>query len=172
MTDSAFVRNRQGSSPNKHGQPYFWVPLAIALLALLASCKPAEDKNLAQAPLTGREIYQARCIACHQADGGGIPGICPPLLNSPLLAGPPEVLIHVLLLGRKGPLVRGGTTYNGVMPAWKFDLTDAQITAVINDLYTRWNPAAAPITGDMVRKIRDQTAKDKLFPVSLPEDPS
>ncbi|MFZ4778487.1 MAG: c-type cytochrome, partial [Terrimicrobiaceae bacterium] len=68
-------------------------------------------------PLSGRQIFMTRCIACHQPDGSGIPGICPPLANSPRLTGNPEDLIRIMLLGMKGPIVREGTAYNSIMPA-------------------------------------------------------
>jgi mono/diheme cytochrome c family protein len=99
-------------------------------------------------------------------DGSGIPQICPPLSTSPRLAGPPEDLIRILLLGMKGPIVRNGTTFNGIMPSWRFDLNDEQIAAVINDLYAQWNPGARPVTSEAVRLIREKTAGQKLFPTA------
>ena len=141
-----------------------------SLLLLLAfapcACKPVAEPAVEPAPLSGRQIYMARCIACHQADGGGLPAICPPLANSPRLTGLPEDLIRILLLGMKGGIVRNGRTYRGIMPSWKFDLTDGQITEVINDLNARWNPSAPAVTAEMVRRIRDETASEKLFPAA------
>jgi mono/diheme cytochrome c family protein len=141
-----------------------------SLLLLLAfiplSCKPVAEPAIELAPLSGRQIYMARCIACHLADGGGIPAICPPLANSPRLKGSPEDLIRILLLGMKGAIVRNGKTYNGIMPSWRFDLTDGQIAAVINDLYARWSPGAPPVTEETVRRIRGETTTHKLFPTA------
>ncbi len=138
----------------------------LLLLLLPLSCKPVAEPTASPAVLSGPGIYTARCIACHQADGGGIPLICPPLASSPRLAGPPDDLIRIMLLGMKGGIVRNGSTFNGIMPSWRFDLTDAQIADVINDLYARWNPGAAPVTVEMVRRIRDETAGQKLFPTA------
>jgi mono/diheme cytochrome c family protein len=139
--------------------------LLLTAMALLA-CKPESEPSTEQTPLSGRQIYTARCIACHQADGNGVPAICPPLKNSPRLAGPPGDLIKILLLGQKGPIVRDGVKYNGLMPSWKFDLTDEQIAAVINDLSIRWHPGAQPVTEEMVGQIREQTAGENLFPAA------
>ncbi len=139
----------------------FSIPLA------LSACQPvAAPPSPELSPLSGRQIYMARCIACHQPDGSGIPSLCPPLANSPRLTGPPEDLIRILLRGMKGNLVRNGKTYNGIMPAWRFDLTDSQIAAVINDLYVRWNPRSPEVTEEMVRRLREETAKQKLFPTA------
>ncbi len=138
----------------------------LLILLLPLSCKPVAEPVPAPMPLSGREIYMARCIACHQADGSGIPGICPPLENSPLLDGSPDNLIRILLLGMKGEILRNGTRFNGIMPSWRFDLTDIQIAAVINDLNTRWHPGGTAVTEEMVRRIREETAAKKLFPTA------
>ena len=138
----------------------------LLLAVAFASCQPVPESGTGLVPLSGRQIYVARCIACHQADGSGIPAICPPLATSPRLTGPPEDLIRVMLLGMKGEIVRVGRVYNGIMPSWKFDLADEQIAEVINDLYARWNPAASPVTGEMVRRIREATSAQKLFPTA------
>ena len=140
------------------------------LLLLLAcaplACKPVAEPTVVDAPLSGRQIFMARCVSCHQADGDGLPAICPPLADSPRLTGSPEDLIRILLLGMKGTIIRNGTTYRGIMPAWKFDLSDAQITDTINDLYARWNPRAPMVTEEMVRRTREETAGHNLFPTS------
>ena len=138
----------------------------LLILFLPLSCKPVAEPAPAPLPLTGRQIYMARCIACHQADGGGIPAICPPLENSPLLSGSPDILIRILLLGMKGEILRNGTRFNGIMPSWRFDLTDPQIAAVINDMYARWHPGGPAVTEGMVRGIREETAAQKLFPTA------
>jgi len=136
------------------------------ILLLPLSCKPVADPAPAPLLLTGREIYVARCVACHQADGSGIPAICPPLIDSPLLSGSPDTLIRILLLGMKGEILRNGIRFNGIMPSWRFDLTDLQIAAVINDVNERWHPGGPAVTEDMVRRIREETASKKLFPTA------
>lgn len=138
----------------------------LLILFLPLSCKPVAEPVLNPLPLTGRQVYMARCIACHQADGSGIPAICPPLENSPLLSGSPDNLVRILLLGMKGEILRNGTSFNGIMPSWRFDLTDPQIAAVINELYERWHPGGATVTEEMVRRIREETAAQKLFPTA------
>jgi len=137
----------------------------VSAVALL-SCKPETETAVPPAPVSGHEIYMTRCIACHQADGGGLPAICPPLNNSPRLAGPPADVIRILLLGMKGGIVRNGNAYNGIMPSWRFDLTDGEIAGVVNEVYSRWKPGSAPVTGEMVRQIREETAPQKLFPTA------
>ncbi|MEI8311101.1 MAG: cytochrome c [Verrucomicrobiota bacterium] len=143
----------------------FLLLLAFAPIA----CQPVAEPGIDPGPPTARQLYMARCIACHQVDGSGIPAICPPLPTSPKLTSPPEDLIRILLLGMKGRIVRDGKTFCGIMPAWKFDLNDGQIAEAINDLYARWNPGAPQVTEEMVRRIREETASQKLFPTPKEE---
>ncbi len=133
------------------------------LCLFLASCNEAPLTSI-PAPLTGHEIYLAKCTACHQPDGNGIPNICPPLSTSPRLDGSSDQLVRIILLGMKGGIVREGKTYSGIMPAWRFDLGDAQIAAVVNEVHVRWKPGSPEVTEEQVRRIRDETAKQKLFP--------
>jgi len=132
---------------------------------LAAGCGPDPVPSAAGiAPLSGREIYLSRCASCHQADGSGVPGLCAPFASSPRLSGPPEKLIRIMLLGMKGSQTRDGVTYRGVMPSWRFDLTDEQIASVLNDIRSRWSPSAPPIPPDLVTGIRAETLGDRLFP--------
>ncbi|TSA36828.1 MAG: cytochrome c [Verrucomicrobiaceae bacterium] len=135
-----------------------------AYFCLLLSACTEEPLTSIPAPLTGRDIYLAKCAACHQPDGNGIPNICPPLSTSPRLDGTSDEIIRIILLGMKGSIVREGKTYSGIMPAWRFDLGDVQIAAVVNDVYSRWKPGSPEVTEEQVRRIRDETAKKKLFP--------
>ena len=140
--------------------------LPAACAAILAGCSPPPDEAAAGSkPLTGRQIFLSKCVSCHLADGSGIPGLYPSLASSPRLAGPPEKLVRIMLLGLKGPQTRNGTTFNGIMPSWRFDLTDSQIADVLNDLIARWSPGMpAAIGHELVSEIRIQTSSDKLFP--------
>lgn len=139
-----------------------WAPWLAACSLAVAACTP--EPSAESAPLTGRQVFLAKCSACHQADGSGVPAICPPLSTSPRLAGPPEDIIRIMLLGMKGRIVRGGQTYNGIMPSWRFDLNDAQIATVINELSGRWSPGSPEVTSELVGRIREETAGRKIFP--------
>lgn len=138
---------------------------ALILLAALffVSCGPSPESTVDTTPTEGRSIYALRCASCHQMDGSGIPKNCPPLKDSPVLAGPPEYLIKLVLLGKKGPLIRGDATYNGIMPSWRYDLNDEQVAAVLNELLERWAPGRPAITASQVAAVRQQTIHRKTF---------
>ena len=130
----------------------------------LSACGPTPDSTVDTTPLTGRDIYLTRCTACHQVDGGGIPGNCPPFQGSPRLAGPSEELIRLLLLGQRGPLERDGKIYKGIMPSWRADLSDEQTAEVLNYILTTWSPQSPKVSAEDVAKQRAETANSKLLP--------
>jgi mono/diheme cytochrome c family protein len=142
--------------------------LASGLLCALAlaSCGPSPEPTVDTTPLTGRDVYLTRCTACHQVDGSGIPGNCPPFQGSPRLAGPSEELIRLLLLGQRGPLERNGKIYKGIMPSWRADLSDEQAAEVLNYLLTTWSPQSAPVSAGDFAKVRAETANAKLLPAA------
>ena len=142
------------------------VQIGSGLLCALAlsACGPTPDSTVDTTPLTGRDIYLTRCTACHQVDGGGIPGNCPPFQGSPRLAGPSEELIRLLLLGQRGPLERDGKIYKGIMPSWRADLSDEQTAEVLNYILTTWSPHSPKVSAEDVAKQRAETANSKLLP--------
>ncbi|MEI8293661.1 MAG: cytochrome c [bacterium] len=130
----------------------------------LSACGPSPNSTIDTTPLTGRDIFVTRCTACHQVDGAGIPGNCPPFQGSPRLAGPSDALIRLLLLGQRGPLEQDGQTYKGIMPSWRADLSDEQVADVLNYILTTWSPQARKISKDDVAQVRLETANSKLLP--------
>jgi len=52
-------------------------------------------------PEAGARIYAANCVACHQADGNGLPGIYPPLAGSEWL-GEENRVVRLVLGGLSG----------------------------------------------------------------------
>jgi mono/diheme cytochrome c family protein len=111
----------------------------------------------------GAQTY-ANCVACHQANGQGIPGVFPPLAgHMPELynaQGGREFIIEVLLYGLQGPITVHGQNYNGVMPGFAY-LSDEQIAAVLNYTLTQWGNAEeledfVPLVPDEVAALRGQ----------------
>ncbi|GAC1591975.1 MAG: hypothetical protein NVS3B28_20330 [Candidatus Velthaea sp.] len=55
-------------------------------------------------------------------------------------------MIHTLNYGLNGPIEVAGVKYNGQMPAWKGNLTDAQIADVINYIRANWGNKGSTVT--------------------------
>jgi cytochrome c oxidase subunit 2 len=79
----------------------------------------------------GESVYAANCIACHQANGKGVPGAFAALDGSAMVNGPKAAQINILLNGKAG------------MPAWKATLSDTEIAAVITYSRNSWSNKAA-----------------------------
>lgn len=112
----------------------------------------------------GETTFQTNCVACHQANGQGVPAAFPPLAGQvPKLLAPEDgrtYLIDVLLYGLQGEITVDGQAYNGVMPPWP-QLSDEQAAAVLTHTSTAWENEAAlpdgfePFTADEVAARRD-----------------
>ena len=120
--------------------------------------KPAAKAGAATGGADGAAIYAARCAACHQATGAGLPGVFPPLAGSEWVTGKEEALAKILLHGVTGALTVKGSTFNGAMPAFKDQLKDDEIAAVASHMRSQWGNTASPIGADVVAKARSETA--------------
>lgn len=118
----------------------------------------AKPGAAAGAGADGAAIYTARCVACHQATGQGLPGVFPPLAGSEWVTGGEKVLVQILLHGIEGPITVKGTTYNGAMPPLHEQLDDAAIAAVGSYVRSQWGNAAPPVTAATVAEERKATS--------------
>jgi mono/diheme cytochrome c family protein len=108
------------------------------------------------AAIDGKQLYGAKCAACHQASGMGVAGVFPPLAGAEWVVGDEKVLASILLHGVQGELVVKGNTYNGVMPAFG-TLPDEEIAAVLTYIRSEWGNQAPPITAATVMAQREAT---------------
>ncbi|MBC7715298.1 MAG: cytochrome c [Pseudorhodobacter sp.] len=104
----------------------------------------------------GKQIYAAKCVACHQPTGAGLAGVFPPLAASEWVLGEDKTLINILLHGVNGEMVVKGNTYNGAMPAWNA-MSDDELAAVMSYIRSDWGNQGAPITAKAVQAQREGT---------------
>ncbi len=117
-----------------------------------AAAVTADQVAVARNPVasSGGQIFAAKCAACHQASGQGT-GAYPPLAGNPdVVAADPKGMIATIVNGRSGPLVVAGTTYNGKMPTWKGQLSNADIAAVATYVRSAWANKASGVTEQQV----------------------
>ena len=80
------------------------------------------------------------------------------MVGSEWVTGPAGTVVRIILHGLEGPIEVANATYNGVMPAWKDVLSDAEIAAVATFI-RQWSPnRAGPVTPEEVAAIRRATA--------------
>jgi mono/diheme cytochrome c family protein len=118
--------------------------------------RPPVAATGAVAAVDGKQIYGAKCAACHQASGMGVSGVFPPLAGAEWVLGDEKVLVSILLHGVQGELVVKGNTYNGVMPAFG-NLPDEEIAAVLTYVRSEWGNQAPAITAATVQSQREAT---------------
>ncbi len=116
-----------------HGKP---VRLSVALLWLagvfliiVGVNQPRPAQAIAQSG-SGSELFAQLCASCHQADGAGIVGTFPPLLDNPA-ATDPAYIADVIQNGKSGPIEVLGESYDSAMPAVGA-LAGDDLTAVVD----------------------------------------
>jgi mono/diheme cytochrome c family protein len=128
----------------------------------LAACLSlALSGHLAAQEIDGAALYAANCVACHQADAQGTPGIAPPLAG--MLAkhaetpGGREYVVRVPLTGMVGGITVNGVRYNSNMPSFAA-LSDAQVAAILGHVLREFNGVAATdwLNPEFVQSVRRQ----------------
>lgn len=100
----------------------------------------------AQDLVKGKKIYETRCLACHQADGGGVPNMNAPLDGSSNVVGKNIArLVKIIRGGYSEKIALDGYYYNNVMTA-NPDLKDDDIANVLSYVRTSWSNKASKIT--------------------------
>jgi len=104
---------------------------------------------------SGAAIYQDLCSACHRQDGSGVPYLIPDLSHSAAVQSRETTsLLHVVLEGAQTAATADEPTAPA-MPAFGWQLDDAQIAAVTTYLRNSWGHAAPATTAGDVRKARE-----------------
>ncbi len=99
----------------------------------------------------GAAIYAAKCASCHQANGQGLTGAFPPLAKNAVVTGDPKKVIAIVSNGLNGAVTVGGKPYNGAMPAWKGQLKNDEIAAVVTYIRQTWGNKASAVKAAQVK---------------------
>ena len=101
---------------------------------------PVAQEKIAPVELMskGRAKYEQICAACHKVDGTGMPPLFPPLKGSSISVGKP-ISRHIALILNGVP--------GSAMQAYKAQLTDAEIAAIVTYERNAWDNN----TGDIVQ---------------------
>ena len=79
----------------------------------------------------GSIVYERYCIACHQTNGQGIPGIFPPLTGSDVVLNNKAKNIEILMEGAQGT----------AMQSFANQLSEVDMAAVITYTRLAWGNA-------------------------------
>jgi cytochrome c oxidase subunit 2 len=103
-----------------------------------AAADPNKSYTLDELKAEGEKVYTKTCVACHQANGQGMPPAFPALTGGKIATGPLAGHIDIVFNGSKK---------NPVMVPWKTQLSDLEIAGVI----TFERNSLGNKTGDMVQ---------------------
>lgn len=95
----------------------------------------------------GEELYGMACLACHQPQGKGLPGVYPALAGSEWVTGEPERLIKTVLYGL--------SREEGAVPMPAMGgLTDQQVADVLTYVGEEFGGGAPAVTAEEVGRVR------------------
>jgi mono/diheme cytochrome c family protein len=101
----------------------------------------------------GKKVYDLYCLACHQADGSGVPNMNPPLTKTKWVLGEKSILIQVILKGMDEEIEVNGETFHNVM-APHDHLSDQEIADVLTYIRNSFGNKASPVTLEEVKMER------------------
>lgn len=181
MTDPEIHRQqqRENPEPEEGSNPMPWFVLLLTALLLgfgivyIASSSISEQPSLGDgrtmaelqgaapaapgAAVDGKAVFASHCAACHQATGAGLAGVFPPLAGSEWVVGKDTTLASIVLHGINGTLTVQGKSYNGAMPAFKDQLGDAELAALLTYIRGQWGNQGAAVPTETVAQVRAQT---------------
>jgi len=100
--------------------------------------------------LSGGQIFAAKCATCHQSRGQGTNTIPPLAANPDVTASDPAHMVAIIVNGRSGSLIVNGKTFDGKMPTWSGQLSNADIAAVATYVRSAWGNKASGVTEQQV----------------------
>lgn len=124
-----------------------------------SSEKSVSEQNKGQSAETaaenhpGKAVYRQYCLACHQADGSGVPNMHPPLTSGSWVGKDPDELIAILMKGLSGKVEVNGEVYKNFMPSHA-QLTDEQIADVLSYVRSSFGNNFSSVTPEMVKNVR------------------
>lgn len=129
----------------------FYGALVTTCFMFVANASAQDSQDVATDQ--GRNIYEQNCLACHQADGSGVPGLAPPLVKGVFVEGEKKRLIELVLHGLEGVEING-ESYANPMPAFGY-LSDEDVANVLTYIRNSFTNKAAPITAQEVKDTRN-----------------
>lgn len=117
--------------------------------------------------IPGAHTYATRCASCHGADGKGQPEWMPPLAGATsALAKESASAINITLNGSQR-IVAAGVPDAYRMPAFREQLSDAQIAEVLTYMRSTWGNQGGAVDAKAVAKLREHTDPASSSPIIL-----
>ena len=120
--------------------------------------KEISQQDLSSSIKRGKAVYATYCLSCHQADGGGVPNLNPPLIQTSYVLGDKYALIKIVLNGFQKPVDIDGESYSNNMPPLN-SLKNQQIADVLTYIRNNFDNRAESVNPADVQKVRSTVKK-------------
>lgn len=131
----------------------FFLFFIVALFFAFNVSAQAKPGGTAASMARGQIVYKSVCLACHMANGMGVPRLNPPLANTSYVSGDKGALIKIVLNGFNQDVKINGQSYSNTMTPHS-DLTDRQIADVLTYVRKSFGNKASSVTVAEVKKVR------------------
>ncbi|HZY37505.1 MAG TPA: cytochrome c [Mucilaginibacter sp.] len=132
---------------------FFFAALLLTTALHAQTRKKVHHSSLVATMARGKVVYNNICLACHMANGNGVPTMNPPLGNTEYVLGDKTRLIKIVLNGFKEDVQINGQSFSNNMTPHK-DLTDRQIADVLTFVRKSFGNKASSISALQVKKVR------------------
>lgn len=135
------------------------VPILFIMMGMKNTSSKENFQSTAYLPKSikdGAKVYKKYCISCHQPDGGGVPNLSPPLIQTSFVLGEKEKLIKIVLNGLKNVDVNE-ETYNNPMPELGSVLKDQEIADVLTYVRNSFGNKASAVSVGEVKAARNSS---------------
>jgi mono/diheme cytochrome c family protein len=126
--------------------------LIVSIAIAFSFAQPPQD-GLKASIERGKTVYNNNCLACHQVNGSGVPGMNPPLKKTKYVMGDKKKLINIVLKGLDEEIVVNDETYSNVMPPVNY-LSDLEIADVLTYVRNSFGNKASQVKEAEVKKLR------------------
>lgn len=131
-----------------------------------ASAQQPPAANKEERIARGKTVYTSICMACHQAEGQGIPKAFPPLAKADYLNADTDRAIATVIHGLQGKVTINGEVYDSIMP--QLGLNDEQVANVLTYVYSQWGNNGTEVLPERVKLVRATVPAPSAAPGSHP----
>lgn len=121
-------------------------------------CVFGQTTNVKESIVRGKKVYDKVCLSCHMADGGGVPKMNPPLIQTDYVLGDKKKIIYIVLHGMSDRVPIEDEYYSNNM-APHADLNDQQIADVLTYVRNNFGNKADAVTVAEVKAVRNPIKK-------------
>jgi len=116
----------------------------VLRFTVIAGSWLAAASSFAAEPAPGQLLYNKHCLACHQADGGGVPNMQPAIIGGSWVKGDARALALFVMSGGFDSASRKESDVGNVMPPFR-QLADEDLAAILTFIRQKFGDGGSPV---------------------------